>query len=135
MYDDYRVHRQDRDGTIAELEDGSVTTGELVQRHFAGASVVKAFNNIWFGHLGSLGRPSGAADRSALPIAGDDATARKTVTDFLDTIGYDTVDLGPLVENRRTQRDTPVYVTPYGVYGETGTPVDAASIRKFTAAV
>lgn len=125
----------ERDGVFAELEDGSSTTGELVQRHFAGAHVVKAFNNIWFGHLATLPRPSGAEDRSALPIAGDDAGARKTVAELLDALGYDTVDLGPLAENRRTQRDTPVYVTPYGVFGESGTPAPAATVRAATAAV
>jgi predicted dinucleotide-binding enzyme len=87
-------------------------------------------NNIWFEHLRSLARPSGAADRSALPIAGDDAAAKKTVADFLDGIGYDAVDIGPLAENRRTQRDTPVYVTPYGAFGDpVGTPASAQTVR------
>ena len=120
----------ERDGVIAALEDGSTTTGELVQGHFAESYVVKGFNNIWFEHLRSLARPSGAADRSALPIAGDDAAAKKTVTDFLDGIGYDAVDVGPLAENRRTQRDTPVYVSPYGAYGVLpGTPASAQAVR------
>ncbi|HWS39186.1 MAG TPA: NAD(P)-binding domain-containing protein [Actinoplanes sp.] len=125
----------DRDGVIAELEDGSSTSGELVQRHFAGASVVKAFNNIWFGHLATLGRPAGATDRSALPIAGDDEAARKTVAGFLDAIGYDTADLGPLAENRRTQVGTPVYGAPYGEFGDpTGTTADVATINRLAAA-
>jgi predicted dinucleotide-binding enzyme len=126
----------ERDGVFPELEDGSATTGELLQEHLTGAYVVKAFNNIWFEHLRSLARPAGAADRSALPIAGDDAAAKKTVTELLDGLGYDTVDAGPLVENRRTQRDTPVYVTPYGAYGDpTGTPADAESVRTLLASV
>jgi predicted dinucleotide-binding enzyme len=120
----------ERDGVIAALEDGSTTTGELVQGHFTESYVVKGFNNIWFEHLRSLARPSGAADRSALPIAGDDAAAKKTVAGFLDGIGYDAVDIGPLAENRRTQRDTPVYVTPYGAYGDpVGTPASAQTVR------
>ncbi|MEU4162811.1 NAD(P)-binding domain-containing protein [Actinoplanes sp. NPDC026670] len=119
----------ERDGTFEELENGSTTTGELLQGHLPGSHVVKAFNNIWFEHLRSLARPAGAADRSALPIAGDDAGARKAVADLLDSIGYDTVDLGPLAENRRTQRDTPVYVVPYGAYGDkAGTPAAAKTI-------
>jgi predicted dinucleotide-binding enzyme len=125
----------DRDGVFPELEDGSTTTGELLQKHLTGAYVVKGFNNIWFEHLRSLARPAGAADRSALPIAGDDAAAKKAVTDLFDSLGYDTVDAGPLAENRRTQRDTPVYVTPYGAFGEpVGTPADADSVRKLVAA-
>jgi predicted dinucleotide-binding enzyme len=31
-----------------------------------------------------------------LPIAGDDATAKNTVAAFLDAIGYDAYDVGPL---------------------------------------
>nr|BFE73362.1 hypothetical protein GCM10020092_066630 [Actinoplanes digitatis] len=113
----------ERDGVITELEEGAATTGELLQRHLADAHVVKGFNNIYFKHLATLNRPAGAADRTALPIAGDDADAKRTVTEFLDRIGYDTVDVGPLAENWRTQRDTPVYVTPYGAFTDpVGTP-------------
>ncbi|MFI0446392.1 NADPH-dependent F420 reductase [Actinomadura sp. 6N118] len=35
-----------RDGRVAELDAETVTTSELVQRHLAGAYLVKAFNNI-----------------------------------------------------------------------------------------
>ncbi|MEU4692551.1 NADPH-dependent F420 reductase [Actinoplanes sp. NPDC023714] len=108
----------ERDGRIEELENGSATTGELVQKHFAGAKVVKGFNNIWFEHLRSLARPAGSPERSALPVAGDDDVAKKQVAEFVDSIGYDVVDAGPLAENWRTQRDSPVYVTPYGRHGD-----------------
>jgi predicted dinucleotide-binding enzyme len=113
-----------RDGQIAELDDGSATTSGLLQRHLPDAKVVKAFNNIMARHLGSLGRPAGAPDRSALPIAGDDAAAKAAVTEFLDAIGYDVVDAGPLAEGRRYERDAPAYVTPYG-----SPPVDRATLR------
>lgn len=125
----------DRDGVFPELEDGSATTGELLQRHLAAAQVVKALNNIWFEHLASLARPAGAPDRTALPIAGDDPAGKRTVTEFLDSIGYDAVDVGALAENWRTQRDTPVYVTPYGAFGDpVGTPADARTVREAVAA-
>ena len=103
----------ERDGTIAQLEDESSTTSELLQAHLPGAHVVKAFNNIFFAHLASLARPSGSPERSALAIAGDDAGAKALVARLLDEIGYDTVDLGPLAEGWRTQRDTAAYGTMY----------------------
>ncbi|MEV7226008.1 MULTISPECIES: NADPH-dependent F420 reductase [Polymorphospora] len=125
----------ERDGRIAELEDGSTTTGELLARHLTDALVVKGFNNIFFAHLASLARPAGAADRTALPVAGDDPAAKRAVAEFLDSIGFDTVDIGPLAENWRTQRDTPVYVTPYGAFDDpSGTPADARTIRDAVAA-
>jgi 8-hydroxy-5-deazaflavin:NADPH oxidoreductase len=59
------------------------------------------------------GPPAGAADRSALPIAGDDAHAKAAVAAFLDAIGYDAVDAGPLAEGRRFQPCTPLYGAIY----------------------
>src|SRR5215472_8019243 len=64
-----------RDGRISGLSDGSLSSSEVLQRHLGTAHVVKVFNNITFWHLASLARPAGAADRSALPIAGDDPAA------------------------------------------------------------
>ncbi|MDG6100889.1 NADPH-dependent F420 reductase [Dactylosporangium aurantiacum] len=119
-----------RDGQFAELDDASATSSELLQRHLSGSRVVKAFNNIFFKHLGSLARPSGAADRTALPIVGDDAAAKQAVTGFLDAIGYDAVDVGALADAWRFQPDTPAYGTPYGSFSDPiGTPADAATIR------
>src|SRR3954462_4733233 len=103
----------ERDGHIAELDDGSTTSSELLQAHLTGARVVKAFNNIQFGHLGSLQRPADSPERSALAIAGNDEAAKQTVAQFLDSIGYDACDAGPLSEGWRYQPDTPAYGRPY----------------------
>jgi 8-hydroxy-5-deazaflavin:NADPH oxidoreductase len=102
-----------RDGHVAELDDESTTVSELLQAHLPESHVVKAFNNIYFGHLLELARPAGSEDRSALAVAGDDEAAKKAVADFLDDIGYDVVDAGPLAEGWRFQRDTAAYGTPY----------------------
>src|SRR6476659_9145008 len=91
-----------RDGQIAELDDASTTSSELLQAHLPESRVVKAFNNIYFGHLGSLQRP-----------AGDPEAAKQAVTEFLDSIGYDAYDGGPLSEGWRYQPDTPAYGQPY----------------------
>src|SRR5579863_4530482 len=47
-----------RDGQIAELDNGSLTSSELIQRHLAAAHLVKVFNNIFYRHLLSLARSS-----------------------------------------------------------------------------
>jgi predicted dinucleotide-binding enzyme len=125
----------ERDGQIAELDDESTTTSELLQAHLPTSSVVKVFNNIYFANLAALPRPAGASDRTALPIAGDDAAAKATATEVLDRLGYDVVDLGPLAEGWRSQRDTAVYVSPYmGADGQQATPADADVIRERAAA-
>jgi predicted dinucleotide-binding enzyme len=107
-----------RDAQIAELDDESMTTSELLQAHLPESHVVKAFNNIYFKQLGSLQRPAGDPARSVLPIAGNDDAAKRTVEEFLDSIGYDAHDAGPLAEGWRYQRDTAAYVQPY--FGPSG---------------
>ncbi|WP_428964630.1 NADPH-dependent F420 reductase [Micromonospora fluostatini] len=129
----------ERDGRIAELDDESTTTSELLQAHLPESRVVKGFNNIFFTHLLALARPAGAADRSALSIAGDDPAAKAAVTAFFDSIGYDTVDAGPLAEGWRFQRDTAAYAGLYAAdpanFFESGpTRVDAATLRAALAA-
>jgi predicted dinucleotide-binding enzyme len=124
-----------RDGRLPELDSGTLTSSELIQRHLAGSAVVKVFNNIFYKHLESLSRPSGAPDRSFLPIAGDDPAAKAAVTEFLDSIGYGTVDAGPLAEGWRQQPGTPVYGAPYGSFDdEKGTPASAEAVREALAA-
>jgi predicted dinucleotide-binding enzyme len=106
-----------RDGHIAELDDESTTTSELLQKHLPQSQVVKAFNNIYVSHLATLARPAGDGERTVLPIAGDDEAAKQVVVGLLDAIGYDAYDVGPLAEGWRFQRNTAAYVQPYAVPG------------------
>ncbi|MFC0550611.1 NADPH-dependent F420 reductase [Planotetraspora thailandica] len=129
----------DRDGLFPEIEDGTTTVSALIQQHLPTSYVVKAFNNIFFQHLASLRRPAGALDRSAIAIAGDDANAKTAVTEFLDRIGYDTVDVGPLSEDWRFRVDTPAYGVPYGdgrkeFWASHPDPANAEQLRSLLAA-
>jgi predicted dinucleotide-binding enzyme len=94
---------------IAELEDGSTTSSELLQRHLVGAHVVKAFNHIAAAAITGEAQEAGTPDRRALIVAGDDEAAKATVTSFIDEIGFDDVDLGPLSESWRVEPGTPAY--------------------------
>jgi hypothetical protein len=96
-----------RDGVFPELEAETTTTSELLQRHLPTSRVVKAFNNISAGELARRGQPPGTPGRRALAIAGDDAAAKTTAAALIDEFGYDVVDVGPLAEGWRYQRDTP----------------------------
>jgi len=106
-----------RDGRLHAIEDGTPESrwveGQL------GQPVVKAFNGIYAQHLLDAGRPAGADDRRALPVAGDDAAAKQTVIALLDELGFDGVDAGGLDESWRQQPGTPVY----------GASTDVAGVR------
>ncbi|GAA3955458.1 NADPH-dependent F420 reductase [Actinoplanes auranticolor] len=102
-----------RDGHLPALDTGEITTSELVQQHLAGAHLVKAFNSISDHHIPALARPAGAADRTALPIAGDHPQAKAGAAELISRLGFDTVDAGPLAESWRFEPETDPYVTPY----------------------
>ncbi|WP_307061977.1 NADPH-dependent F420 reductase [Streptomyces sp. B3I8] len=98
---------------LPELDSDALTSSELVQRGLPGARVVKALHNIGPRQLLDLFRPAGAPDRTALPVSGDDPDAKKETAAFLDALGFDTVDLGPLADSWRSEPNTPLYAFSY----------------------
>ncbi|GIG68888.1 NADPH-dependent F420 reductase [Phytomonospora endophytica] len=102
----------ERDGRVPELEEGTTSSARL-QSILPGARVVKAFNNITPHQIRTLARAAGAADRSALPVAADDETARAEAVALLDLLGFDAVDAGTLRDSWRCEPGTPVYIRPY----------------------
>ncbi len=98
-----------RDGHVPELDNESKTTSELLQEHLPESKVVKAFNHIYAADLTTDNQPPGSKNRRALVIAGNDAQARAKVAQLIDQFGFDVVDVGPLKESWRIQRDTPGY--------------------------
>jgi len=113
-----------RDGRIVALDDGSTTSAGLLQEHLEGSRVVKAFNHITSAHLIEHARPTGAPDRRALAVAGDDESAKAVVAALIDELGFDVVDVGPLAESWRIEPGTPGY----------GPRLDADEMREALAA-
>jgi 8-hydroxy-5-deazaflavin:NADPH oxidoreductase len=124
-----------RDGHFETLDSGKQTSAALEQEWLSGSQMVKVFNNIYFRHLASLARPSGAPDRSALPIAADSPSALAAAADFLDRIGYDAVEAGSLDDSWRFEPGHPAYGGPYGSFQDpAGTPAPASAVREALAA-
>ena len=112
----------DRDGHLDVLDRAEGTTSGLLQAHLPSSRVVKVFNNIFFVALSQLGRPSGAPDRTTLPVFGDDEGAKAEVAAFLDAIGFDALDAGTLDESWRAENGRPAYVMPYATDGDVTAP-------------
>jgi predicted dinucleotide-binding enzyme len=75
-------------------------------------------------NLLTLGKPAGTPGRIALPVAGDDASAKAVVIGLIDQLGFASVDAGGLDDSWRQQPGTPVYITD----------LDAEGVRKALAA-
>lgn len=100
----------ERDGHIDALDKGETTTSELLQEHLPTSKVVKAFNHIMAKHITTDGFPAGDPQRRALATASDHPEATEFVARLYDQLGFDTVDIGPLSESWRVERDRPAYV-------------------------
>lgn len=95
------------EGRIEEF-DGDKGSSEVIAAYLKGARVVKALNHIAYGEL-----ETDAGTRRAMVVAGDDKEAKEIIMRFIRDIGYDPVDLGGLVEGRRSQPDTTLFDTRY----------------------
>ena len=101
----------DRDGQIEVLDSDEKTSSELLADHLKGARIVKAFNTIWFEHLKTLGNKDlPLENRRVIFVAGDDADAKKTVSDLIEEIGFAAYDTGNLREGGQNQQpNTAIY--------------------------
>ena len=100
----------ERDGHIPALDDGEATTSGLLQEHLPQSKVAKAFNHIMSSQITTDGTPAGTPNRRALATASDFPEAAELVTRLYDEFGFDTVNIGPLAESWRMERDRPAYV-------------------------
>ena len=100
----------ERDGRIPALDNGEATTSGLLQEHLPDSKVAKGFNHIMARDITTDGSPAGTEDRRALATASDYPEAAELVTRLYDEFGFDTVDVGPLSESWRVERDRPAYV-------------------------
>lgn len=99
----------ERDGHIAVLDEGRATTSGLLQEHLPTSKVAKGFNHIRYTDITTDGQPAGTPGRRALATASDVPEAADLVRRLYDEFGFDTVNVGPLAESWRVERDRPAY--------------------------
>ncbi len=100
----------ERDGRIPALDNGEATTSGMLQEHLLQSKVAKGFNHIMAKDITTDGTPAGTENRRALATASDYPEAAELVTRLYDEFGFDTVNVGPLSESWRVERDRPAYV-------------------------
>ena len=115
VVDTGNYYPRQRDGRIPEIEAGMAESRWVEQQ--LGRPVIKAFNNIYARHLLERGRPAGDPARIALPVAGDDKTAKAKVLQIVDELGFDGIDAGGLDESWRQQPGTSVYAADLNADG------------------
>jgi 8-hydroxy-5-deazaflavin:NADPH oxidoreductase len=100
-----------RDGHIAEIDNGTTTVPGLLQAHLPASRVVRAFSMINAGEMSGDGHPEGDPKRRALALAGDDPAAKQLVANLYNEFGFDALDIGGLDESWRLDAGQPAFVT------------------------
>ena len=86
----------------------STSAGEQVQAWVPAAKVVKAFNIV---PAPLMVNPELKGGPPTMFIAGDDPSAKNTVTGILDRFGWETIDLGGLEQSRLLEPLGMVFIT------------------------
>ncbi|WP_430647443.1 NADPH-dependent F420 reductase [Agromyces sp. GXS1127] len=102
----------ERDGHVPALDEGRATVSGMLQEHLPESRVAKGFNHIMAKDITTDGLPAGTPGRRALATSSDFEDAAATVERLYDEFGFDTVNVGPLSESWRVERDQPAYVVP-----------------------
>jgi 8-hydroxy-5-deazaflavin:NADPH oxidoreductase len=100
-----------RDGRIAEIDDGTTTAPGILQAHLPTSHVVRAFSMVDAADMSGDGHPKGDPKRRALALAGDDPAAKRVVARLYEECGFDALDLGGLDESWRVDPGQPAFVT------------------------
>jgi len=101
------------EGVIPEFADAKGGTSEFIQSYLPAAKVVKSLNHVAYNELEEHILPKGDPKRRAIALAGDDVDAKQQVSDLIDAIGFDAVDLGALSAGKKFQPDTPLFNARY----------------------
>ncbi len=101
-------------GRLAEYDGGDITSSERVAGRLAGGKVVKTLNHLGYHQIDEESRAAGDAERRAMGVAGDDHAAVALVSGFVDSVGFDPIQLGPLSAGRLLEPDGPVFGRPLG---------------------
>src|SRR5437762_2624449 len=75
----------ERDGQIKDLDEGTITSSELLENHLKGARIVKGFNTIRYDHLKAQANTELPLEkRRAIFVAGDDSGAKEIVARLIE---------------------------------------------------
>lgn len=102
-------HWEPVDGPLPEFTDDPRGTSAVVQDLMPGARLVKAFSHVGYHDLDEMAAGRHDGRRIALGIASDDPAAADAVAGFVESLGFDAVQVGSLVHGLALQGRAPAF--------------------------
>ena len=97
-------------GRDGDIQFDGRSSSDWVAEQLRTPRLVKAFNTMAAGNLADGGRSDlPVEDRLAIPIAGDDESAKATVAGLVEEIGFGPLDAGSLAASTGQEPDPPIY--------------------------
>ena len=101
-----------RDGQMAQdVIDSELTASEQTARWFDEATVVKAFNTIYWNEFRDRAFPAPGQEALVVPYAADTLAGRETVEQLMEDVGFIPFYVGTLAGSGRLDTDGDLYAT------------------------
>lgn len=91
------------------LDLAGATSSEIVALELPSANIVKTLNTLQARSVLTRARPRGSPERIAVPICGDNVASKQVITELVDQIGFDSVDIGALKYGHWSEPDRPLF--------------------------
>lgn len=102
-------HWYEVDGPRADTIPESSSSSEHLQGYLTGSRLIKALSHMGYHELHDGPRPRGEKSRKAIALAGNNQPDKRSVAAFIDSIGFDPLDIGELHKGKLLEPGNPAF--------------------------
>lgn len=94
------------DGPRKDILPDHLSSSEQIQDYLKNSRIVKALSHMGYHHLLDEAKPEKKSDRKAIALAGNSPDDRTAIANFINSIGFDPVDIGKLSNGKNLEPGT-----------------------------